>query len=156
MAYFNSGEAYDIALLADSVQSSSRIAVEAADIEAAIVNRYTESLKHRPIGLDYDEVYELSDGVRGVFLRGYDPDVTLADGYDATPANWSGFAAAMRRTIADLISHRITNFNVDPSITSERRGARSVTRSGPVNKKWPVDWDTRLSFYDLRVPNFHL
>ncbi|HMB77135.1 MAG TPA: hypothetical protein VKN76_12095 [Kiloniellaceae bacterium] len=152
MPYFDSGEAYDLALLADSVQSDTRIAAEAARAEREIVNRYTEELRRRPIGTDYAEVYELADGVRGVFLRGYDEDETAADGYDATRSAWTGFAAAMRQAIADLVSHRIIHFNADPSVVSERRGARSITRKGPVNKKWPVGWDSGLSFYDIRRP----
>lgn len=150
MAYFDSSEEYDLALLADSVQSNSRIDVEAADVEQELVNFYTDLLTRRPRGVDYDEVYELSDGERGVFLRGYDADETEADGYDATRANWTGFAAAMRRTIADIVSHRLINFDVDDTVVSEKRGARSVTRKRAVNKKWPNNWFSRLDFYDIR------
>ena len=149
MAYFDSNEAYDLALLADGVQSSSRIDAEAARAEREIVNTYTDLLSRRPIGADFEEVYEL-DTLRGVFLRGYDEDETLADGYDATRADWTGFAAAMRQAIADLVSHRITHFDTDPGIQSQTRGARSTTWRTPVNKRWPSAWDTGLSFYDIR------
>jgi len=153
MAYFDIAEAFDKALLADDVQENSRAAVEAARAEQEIVDRYTDLLSRRPLGVDYDNVFALDDD-RGVFLRGYNSDETLATGYDATRADWTGFAAAMRLAIADLVSHRIKAFDADPGVTSETRGARSITRKGPVNKKWPVGWSDPLRHYDVRQTVF--
>ena len=154
MAYFDATQAYDVNLLADAVKADTRLIPMAAAIERELVNRYTDLLKNRPLGADYSNVFELSDGVRGVFLRGYDSDVTEADGYNASRSLWTGFAATMRQTIADLVSHRIIHFDADPGVVSETRGARSVTRRGPVNKLWPVGWDSGLGFYDIRRPIF--
>jgi len=74
MAYFDATQAYDVNLLADAVKADTRLIPMAAAIERELVNRYTDLLKNRPLGADYSNVFELSDGVRGVFLRGYDSD----------------------------------------------------------------------------------
>lgn len=156
MAYFDAGSGYDTQLLSDAAQGHVRVRPVAAEIEREIVDRYTDLLRRRPIGEDYSEVFELADGVRGVFLRGYDSTIADADGYNADRSLWTGFAAAMRSVIASLISHRILHFDADPGVVSETRGARSVTRRGPVNKKWPVGWDEPLRLYDLRPAVYHL
>ena len=156
MAYFDVGQAYDKHLMADAAQTSPRARAIAAEVEREIVDRYTDLLRRRPIGDYYSDVFELSDEEHGVFLRGYNSDVTSASGYNADRSLWTGFAAAMRSVIANLTSHRIIHFEADPGVVSETRGARSVTRRGPVNKKWPVGWDEPLRLYDIRPAVYHL
>lgn len=155
MAFFTTGSGYDLNLLTEAAMISSERDRVAAEVEREIVSRYTDLLIRRPLGADYDEVLE-SDNVRGVFLRGYNADVTLAEGYDADSAIWSGFAATLRGVIANVISHRVEQIGIDTTITSESRGSRSITRSRPVNKRWPDAWDEPLKHYDLRVPAYHL
>lgn len=156
MAYFSTSEAYDNNLIADEAYGSLRLKAVSEQVEREVINRYTDLLRRRPIGEDYDQVFELADNVRGVFLRGYKSDITLADGYNTDRSKWTGLAAALRSVIANLTSHRVMNFSVDPGIVSESRGARSVTRKGPVNKSWPVGWDEPLRFYDIRPAVYHL
>lgn len=152
MSFFNPAKAIDHGLLHASVREHDDVSVVAAQAEDDVVREFTERG-------DFGGG-ELHTETRGaytftVMLLGYDPDETEAQGYDTDPNSWSGFAKAMRETIADVTSHRLRYYDVDSTVTSETMGRRSETRQrGTLDVMWPRNWSWRLNPYDVRPKTF--
>ena len=152
MAYFDATSETDLRLLPQAMKKNPELQRIADDAEADIVAAYTDTMQRSTVGEYRSDIFELADGKHGVFLRGYNSDVTSATGYDADRNNWSGFAAAMRRAVAKIVEHRLRYEGDDPSIVQETRGRRTVVRKRPVNQKYPSGWRDLLSLYDIRQP----
>lgn len=127
--YFDSTDSDHTDLLHSSVRSHAELARISARVEQEVIDYYTQIAGY--------QTYE-------VRLQGY-----AADADNVTNAD---FKRALRETIADVISHRLRNYDSLEGLTSESLGDYSYTRSGDsrLDPKWPGGWNWRLGNYDLR------
>lgn len=74
-------------------------------------------------------------------------DVLAKSGYEL--GETGGVAQALRRTIADVVSHRLRYYDTDATLSLESRGSRSQARAkGSLDPMWPKRWRWRLRSYD--------
>lgn len=140
MPYFDSSQ--DTALVYATVRTDDELENVAARAEADVIDRFTAK--------NDEDDFE-------VFLDGYDEDPTLADGYDDDRSAWTGLAAALRQTIANVISHRLRYYDVDATASLVVRGSRTVARAaGTLDPEWPKGWQRRLQKFDTRPKVFIL
>lgn len=84
------------------------------------------------------------------------------EGYnDTTPASsHANLKAALKRAIAAVASHRLRNYERDPSLQIEELGDYKYDRgtgAGKLDVSWPTGWDSELiRFYNERPPLFHI
>lgn len=125
--YFDSGA--DTALIHQSVRTHSELATVASNAENDVLRRYT-------LGFNATD--------REVYLEGYNADADLAD---------TALKDALRRTIGEVVSHRLRFYDDRRGVASESRGARSVSYApSGVDPDWPDGWDNRLADFDTRNP----
>lgn len=148
MAYFDPTDPDDTDLLHADVRESDELAHTAARVEADVLQAFTERRSYGPVPAD---AVQLANTALYVYLDGYAASEASADGYAADRASWSGFADAMRRTIADVVSHRLRSSGTEPGIQSYGQGSRWTTYRGSFNPDWPRNWSWRLRPYDLRT-----
>lgn len=140
--YFNASDEADKLLISEEVRAHSDLYSVAAQVEMEVIEYFT-SYCTVSAPVTGAEVVE-----KTVELRGYNADSALAE---------AGLKDALRRTIADVVSHRLQYYDTDETLTSVRRGSRAWTReNGAVNKDWPKNrWDWRLIPYDKRDPIYY-
>jgi len=152
--YFDSADANDTALVHPSVRTHAELANVASQVEYEVIQVYTfkvnraasmYSLQASGIQSSATEkpyFYPSEDYV--VYLNGFKPD--------AGDANVSALLKdALRRTIADVVSHRL--FNIDSAggnVIEEQRGRRRIKYAEGKDAEWPENWDRRLTTFDLR------
>ena len=149
--YFDSDEAVDKALLHSSVRTHSDLDRIINEVEDDIIEVFrVEGTSRAPTSSDGNQgVYQvLENGVyHTTFLWGYKPVLVDAAGYDATRANWTGFAKVMRQAIADVVSHRVRHYDADDGVTAESHGRESWDYQKGRNLRWPAQWDRLLDRY---------
>lgn len=109
---------------AQAVAGDFDITAFAADVEDDIIRRFTG---------------EDDDGNRVVMLEGYD-----ADPADAT----TDLRTALRRTIAEVVSHRLLHGDVSKGISFQRIGQVSASFNKGFNPLFPQDWKRRLVSFE--------
>jgi len=148
MAFFDPNNADDVALLQSSVRTSAELDNMASRIEWEVIDAF----KQRDMqGLGtYDAFFK--------YESGSDPNdeiLVRLIGYDETTPDDSeaGLKEALRRTIADIISWALIDYNNNKNVTSLRQGNRAVTFGGmaPTYDQFPSGWDRRLKNYDARI-----
>jgi len=142
--YFNIAD--DKTLLHASVRDNSELQNVATQVEADILQHYRDRLR-----------YYNKDGVPIWFWNFGFPELRLPTdiklrGYAPDPANAEpGLKNALKKTIADVISHCLRYYDNDEGVTYERRGYRQTRyKKIPTKNDWPKNWDWRLAIYDSR------
>lgn len=153
MPYFDPKSEEDLRTLPEWIKAGPRLADLIRRAETDVVARYTYPLE---VSLDTTNVFALN-AVEGVFLKGYNSDVTLATGYAADRSQWTGFARDMRHTIARIVAHRwmhdpMYNREASSQVTREKRGRIEVERKTVQSGTWPAEWNDALRPYDVTVP----
>lgn len=132
-AYFNPADADDLKLLHSSVRTNAELANVAARVETDVIRYYSE--------------YDSASTSYVVALRGYAAD---ADQAEAT------FKAAMKQTIADLISFQLRSYSNEPGVKALTRGKRNwnfgqqAGMSAPTDQSYEPGWNYRLTIFDTR------
>lgn len=145
-SYFDISSAADLFLIHSSVRDHCELSQMAASVEDEIISQYRE----RNVG-GYTEYpyyssqtgtpYTTTDGKYIIWLDGYKVDADEAD---------TRLKDAMRRTIADVISHRLKHYDDEPGIKSWTQGRRSVVYAGDgIDAHWPKSWNKRLIEFNL-------
>ena len=150
-AFFDSGDDFDKALLYEGVQSHTAIARVIDEVEEAIVNTFTQegaSPVHAP-STGSEGVHQFLENTvwYTVYLWGFRPLAADANGFDETRADWSGFAKAMRLTIANVVSHRLRNFDDKPDLRMEVHGRESWSYNSVRDLLWPSGWSSLIDRY---------
>lgn len=113
--------ASDTDLIATDLQGHPRLETVASGVESDILLRYR-----------YDGAVQ---------LEGYDSDPAAADAM---------VRDALKRTIADVASHRLRHEGDTPGLSTVD-GSRSRFMDTNFDPKWPKKWDSRLSKFDQRA-----
>lgn len=127
-AYFDISKPEVISLIPESIACRSDLAFLASGAEAEIVLHYTRQeedtrgtiLTSRVVTGNENLTVSSTDPV--VYLRYYKADADLL-----TSADELLFKTAMRRAVAALIRLRAAQEDIDPLVSSESRGRRSVS-----------------------------
>lgn len=144
--YFDLAAAADVLLLHESVRDHNELARIASAVETDVINHYRERNER---GLDRYTYYGsptvapfvTSDGKYIVWLDGYKEDADEAD---------TRLKDALRRTIADVVSHRLRYYDEERGVQSWTQGRVSVTFSGGGrDTEWPKGWSRRLAEFNL-------
>lgn len=144
--YFDPSSSSDIFLIHSSVRAHSELVQMAAQVEEEIINHYRERnrdgyAEYPYYGSSTGTAFITTDGKYVIWLDGYKEDASLAD---------ARLKDALRRTIADVISHRLKHYDDEPGIKSWTQGRRSVTYSGSgIDGQWPKAWNKRLTEFNL-------
>jgi len=152
--YFDTSDAADTGLLHPSIKTHADLSRVASAAEYDVIQAFTfkvngaasvYSLQASGIQSSATEnpyFYPTEDFV--VYLNGFKPD--------ADDSNTSALLKdALRRTIADVITHRL--FNIDSAggnVIEEQRGRRRIKYAEAKDADWPDNWDQRLATFDLR------
>lgn len=141
----------DTALIHSGVRDSDELGNVVDRVEWEIIDRYRQR-DHCNVSIA-TQFFQFEGGVDPneepvVRLLGYDEDEP-ADSDD-------GLKEALKRTIGDVASWVLKNYDTDPDVVSEKQGQRAVTyRSGvPSRNEWPLGWDIKLSNFDARIDRF--
>lgn len=108
-------------------------------VESEVIEKFTVRSKRTKHGFFETEL----SGDLVVALDGYEESADDAD---------SEFKDAFKRTLADVISHRIRHIHEHEDVTSESLSDYSYDRQEGFDPEWPRNWDWRLNKYDLRRP----
>lgn len=152
--WFDASE--DTALLHESVRTHTEIAAVALEAEDDVTHYFTTTgqptLEDRIPGAT-QPYWFIENGVAyTVELYGYAPDPEDAAGFDATRANWTGFAKAFRQTIADVTSHRLRHYDELYDLRSESHGRESWSYRDSRELRWPPNWRHHLRRYSTKAP----
>lgn len=148
MPYFDHTDSNDTALLHSDVRTHSELENVSEQVEWEVIDHYREEWPELDQG-DYTT---------------YDPDVAIQTtvklhGYADDPDNASAnLKQALRRTIADVVSNVLRQYDNERGIQSHQLGNRSETYAGeiPTKDDWPDNWNHRLARYDNRDPVYGL
>lgn len=147
-SYFDATSTAHLALLTRSVRSHQDLATEAAKAERDVIMYYT--VRQAPIEM-YTSQFTLSRGYpkgNGVYvcLEGFDPDADNVD--DAE------LVTALRDTIADVLTWRLSKYGESPLISgvSTAVGSSKTFNENATSDFPPRDWNWRLQRWDLRPP----
>lgn len=151
--FFNIENADDLDLLHASVRDNAELGTVVDKVEWEIIDAFTQR-DMQGLGT-YQAFFD--------YEFGQDPNTELEVrlvGYNKeTPAESNaGLKQAMRRTIADIASWAIRNYDNDNNVLNIKQGQRSITYSGvvPVYNDFPQGWDRRLSNYDARYKQYSI
>lgn len=63
---------------------------------------------------------------------------------------------ALRRTVADIVSWVLRNYETEQGASSIRQGNRSITYAGsvPTWREWPVGWSSKLHNFDAKIAGY--
>lgn len=144
--YFDITSYADINLLHGDVRNHCELSNVAAQVESDVINRFRE--RNRGAGYPYPYFassvgtpYSTTDGKYIIWLDGYKEDADEAD---------TRLKDALRRTIADVISHRLRYYEEENGVKRFSQGRVSIEYSGSGrDAEWPRQWSRRLTEFDL-------
>jgi hypothetical protein len=150
--FFNTESAQDINLLHRDVRGSSELDNMADRVEYEVIQFY----KQRDMqGIaTYQDFFRYEAGaspLTGIKVRlvGYneaDPEQSTAE-----------LKEALRRTIADILSYQLRNYETSDGIASQSQGNRSITFASGRAITWrdfPHGWNLHLRNYDARIQGY--
>lgn len=151
MTFFDPSNPSDLSLLHSSVRDHDELYDVADKVEYEVLDRYRQRDMERVS--TYEAFFE--------YEFGRDPNdeikVRLV-GYDAeTPADSeAGLKEALRRTIAEVVSWVLRNYDTQSDVSSIQQGQRSITYSGnaPTWESFPDGWDRYLKNYDASIKSY--
>ena len=151
MTFFDPTKPEDISLLHSSVRDHEELFDVSDRVEYEVLERYKQRDMERVS--TYEAFFE--------YEFGRDPSQEIKVrlvGYDAeTPADSEeGLKEALRRTIAEVVSWVLRNYDTQSDVSSIRQGSRSITYSGnaPTWESFPRGWDRLLKNYDASIKNY--
>lgn len=146
--FFDTSSLADIRILHKSVRQSVELDNVIDSVEWEILNAFSqrdmEAIGTYEAFFEYESGRNPNDEIK-VRLVGYD---------SATPTNSiAGLKEAMKRTIAEVASWVLRNYDTNNDVQSIQQGKRSITYSGqaPTYDQFPSGWDRRLKNYDARI-----
>jgi hypothetical protein len=150
-AYFDKAEAFDLTLLHLDARAHDDLARVVDEAELEIIERFTRE-EPSPLAAPDDShkgIYEVLENEvwYTTYLWGYEPAAADAAGFSATRSAWTGFAKAMRLTVARVASHRIRHYDALYGVSAETHGRESWTYAARRELAWPPDWDSLLRRY---------
>lgn len=149
--FFDTSDITDLNLLHSSIRNNEELDNVVDSVEWELIDSFTQ---RESLGLStVDAFFEYEAGADPtasleVRLVGYDPD----DPADSE----AGLKIALKRTIADIVSWVLRDYNNTQGVQSISQGRRSITYSGrvPSWREWPDGWDTKLDLYNAKHQNF--
>ena len=149
--FFDPNDVNDRYLLHSSVRDHDELALAVDKVEWEIIDAFTQRDSQ---GIaTYDAFFKYESGADPfedlkVRLVGYNAD----DPGDSD----DGLKEAMRRTIADIVSGILRDYDNPQGVGSITQGKRSISYSGsiPSWRDWPSGWDRKLRNYDARLQNY--
>jgi len=165
-AYFDPSNSEDIGLLPRKMQDDENLTLLASTVEAELIARYTVNT-YTPVpvgefafngGIPIDlppntAAVKIAD-FRYVCLRGFAADPTLADGYAALIANASGLYLALKREIAAVLMHRLTQTKHESGLMMENDGTKQRMYRQDAEDQWPRRFGFWLRDFDVRPVNW--
>jgi hypothetical protein len=149
--FFNSASQSDKDLLHKSVRDHDELELLVDKVEHEIIDAFKQrdmqSLSTYEAFFEYEFGRDPSKDIK-VRLSGYDED-------DPASSD-SGLKEALRRTIADVVSWALRNYDNSHNVRSIQQGQRSVTYATviPSWRDWPSGWDNMLHNYDARISTY--
>ena len=149
--FFDTTKEADLNLLHSSIREDNELSNVVDSVEYQIIDAFKQRDMERVS--TYEAFFE--------YESGRDPsseiEVRLV-GYDKENPKESedGLKESLRRTIAEVVSWVLRNYDNNAEVNSERQGQRSVTYSthAPTWDKFPEGWDRLLSNYDARIKGY--
>lgn len=141
--FFDSGKQADRDLLHSSVRDHAELPYVVNSVEWEIIDYY----KQRPdVPLFFRSGYENLSTLNEIDVRLIDYKEDDPTGSDAD------LIEALRRTIADVASWVLRNYDTTQGINSIKQGQRSITYMGnaPSWRDWPDGWNHKLRNFDDR------
>lgn len=141
--FFDTSKPEDVRLLHRSVRDSMELENVVEAVEYEILDYY----KQRP-----SIPLSLQTGRENLYTTN-EVQVRLIDYDNDNPANSEAdLKEALKRTIANVASWIIRNYNTGQGIGSIQQGKRSITYTGdaPTWDQWPSGWRRYLKNYDDR------
>lgn len=141
--FFDTADADDLALLHSSVRTNAELSNVVDNVEYEILDYY----KQRP-----SIPLSLRTGRENLYTTN-EIQVRLIDYDNDTPSNSEqDLKDALKKTIAEITSWVIRNYNNEQNISSIQQGKRSVSFYGlaPSWKDFPSGWNRWLKNYDDR------
>lgn len=133
MTFFDLNSPDDLALINAAVRDHDELNTVAEMAEWEVIEAYTEGAGDRAV----------------VKLKGYDQDDPSESEAD--------LKEALRRTIADVVSTLLLDYDNDRGVLSERQGNRSVTYGRASTwRDWPTGWQSKLTRFDRRTPAYSI
>jgi len=146
--YFDLSDAADLLLLHSSVRDHDELARVSLEVETDVINQFRE---RNTRGADFYQYYGSS--LAAPFVTSDSKYVIWLDGYkeDADDAAVdTRLKDALRRTIADVVSHRLRYYDEEQGISSFTQGRVSIAYTGGTrNNRWPAAWSSRLAEFNL-------
>lgn len=149
--FFDIDNLNDLNLLHKSVREDYEIQNVVDQVEWEIIDSFKqrdmESLTTYESFFRYENGQDPRDDIR-VRLVGYDEE-TPVDSEE-------GLKEALRRTIADIVSWVLSNYDKPNNVTSRRSGNRSISYAGtvPTWRDFPHGWDKRLHNYNAKIAGY--
>jgi len=148
-AYFNATSTADLTLVVKDVRSYPDLSVVATQAEWDVIEHFTRQF---PAAVDHVNNFYVGRGYHrgnGVYvaLEGFDPDAS------AVAAAYADLVTALKWTIADVISWRLSKYSEAPHVDSiSTKGGSSKTFSSSKDERFPPgQWDARLKRWDIRL-----
>ena len=140
-------------LLHASVRTNAELENIVNKVEWEIIDAFSQRYDRLSIRERYSDFFE--------FEAGSNPNqeikVRLAGYNESDPeASDAGLLEALKRTVADVVSDVLMDYNNERGVQSQRQGNRSISYSGsvPTWRDWKSGWDLKLDNYDVRVKLF--
>lgn len=147
--FFDVNKEQDLNLLHESVRGNVELPTTVDNIEWEIIDFYSQ--RDMQGIATYDNFFKYELGV----MPGSEIKVRLAGYNSESPADSdAGLKEAMRRTISDILSMVLRNYDNDSGIASQSQGNRAVTfATGSATgwRSWPRGWNRKLSNYDAKI-----
>lgn len=146
--FFNPNNEDDLNLINSKVRDHPELASVASQVEWEVIDAYRQRDQGRTNWNAFFELERGGDPSRGLKVRliGYDPD--------NPEKSDEGLKEALRRTIADIISKTLIDYDRTGAI-SEQQGNRSITYARASSwREWPSGWRYRLTNYDARTATY--
>jgi hypothetical protein len=147
--FFDVNSNDDLALLHESVRRATELVNVINQVEWELIDSYTQRDMQ---GLaTYENFFKYESGV----MPGSELKVRLAGYNQATPADSEvGLKEAIKRTIADIASEILRNYDADGNVASQSQGNRAITYAHGSSiswRTWPNGWNRRLNNYDAKI-----
>lgn len=146
--FFDASNPSDLDLLHSSIRSDDELQNVVNSVEWEVLNAFSqrdlEKIGTYEAFFEYENGRDPNDEIK-VRLVGYDK---------TTPADSdAGLKEALKRTIAEIVTWVIRNYNSTDGVKSITQGKRSITYIGdsPDFNSFPMGWDRRLKNYDARI-----
>lgn len=148
-SYFQFDDADDLKLLHSSIRTSAELENVASSAEADVIATY----RFRISGGSWRLRNQILNSEGSPYLYPNEDFVVYLDGYrpDADDALTSTLLKdALKRAIANVISHRLRSYNSQGKVKREKRGRREVEFQSASDNDWPDNWSSSLAEFDLR------